>query len=84
MIFKLNILVNNSGQIPAGAMISTIVKILINLTAIVCHLGGPAFSVVFPKTKTINYCHMTHFISFYWSYNIKVVEIGYVANCCTD
>ena len=29
MTFKLNILVNNSGQIPAGAMISTIVKILI-------------------------------------------------------
>ena len=74
---KLNILVRHSGQIPAGA-ISTIVKIL-NLTAIVCHLGGP-FSVVFPKNKTINYCHVTHFIRFYWSYNIKFVEIGYLAN----
>ena len=70
---KLNILVTHSGQFLAGA-VSTIVKIL-NLTAIVCHLGGP-FSIVFPKNKTINYSHVTQFIRFYWSYNIKVVEIG--------
>ena len=38
----------------------------------------PIFSV-FRKNKTINYCHVTHFIRFYWSYNIKVVEIGYPA-----
>ena len=69
---KLNSLVSHSGQILAGA-ISTIGKIL-NMTAIVCHLGDP-FSVVFPKHKTINYSHVTHFIRFYWSYNIKVVEI---------
>ena len=37
---------------------------------IVCHLGGP-FSVVFPKNKTINYSHVTHFIRFYWSYYIN-------------
>ena len=47
---KLSILVAHSGQIPAEA-ISTIV-IILNLTAIVCHLGGP-FSVVFPNNKTI-------------------------------
>ena len=58
MTSKLNILVGHSGQIPAGA-ISAIVKIL-NLTVIVCHLGGP-FSVVFPKIKTINYSHVTKF-----------------------
>ena len=75
--FKLNILVSHSGQIPAEA-INAIVKTL-NLTAIACHLGGP-FTVVFPKNKTINYCHVTHLIRFYWSYNIKVVEIGYAAN----
>ena len=74
---KLNILVSHSGQIPAGA-ISTIVKIL-NTTAIACHLGSP-FSVSFPKHKTINYRHMTHFVRCYWSYNIKVVEIGCAAN----
>ena len=75
--FKLNILVSHSGQIPAGA-ISTIVKIL-NSTAIACHLGGP-FSIVFPKNKTINYRHVTHFVRCYWSNNIKVVEIGCAAN----
>ena len=64
---KLNKLNIYSGQIPAGD-IRTIVKIQ-NLTVIVCHLGGP-FSVVFPKNKTINYSHVTHFIRFYWSYNI--------------
>lgn len=31
---------------------------------IVYHLGGP-FPVVFPKNKTINYCHVTHFIRLY-------------------
>ena len=31
-------------------------------------------------TKIINYCHVTNFIRFYWSYNIKVVENGYAAN----
>ena len=46
----MDILVSHSGQIPVGA-ISTTVKIL-NLTAIVRHLGGP-FSVVFPKNKAI-------------------------------
>ena len=59
---KLNILVTHSGEIPAGA-ISTIVKIP-NLSAIVCHLGGP-FSVIFPRNKTINYSHVTHFIRLY-------------------
>ena len=71
MTSKLNILVSHSGQIFAGA-ISTVVKIL-NLTAIVFHLGGPFLVVFFQK---INYGHVTHFIRFYWSYNIKVVEIG--------
>ena len=52
---------------------------ILNLTAIVCHLGG-LFSVVFPKNKTINYSHVTNFIGFYWFYNIKVVEIGYAVN----
>ena len=74
---KLNILVGHLGQIPAGA-IRTIVKIE-NLTLIVCHLGGP-FSAVFPKNKTINYSHVTYFIRFYWSYNIKVVEISLAAS----
>ena len=46
---------------------------------IACHLGGPS-SVVFPKRKTINYCHVTYFIRFYWSYSIKVIGIGYAAN----
>ena len=73
MTTKLNISVSHSGQILAGA-ISTIVTIL-NLTGIVCHLGG-LFSVVFPKNKTVKYSHVTHFIRFYWSYNAKVVEIG--------
>ena len=45
------------------------------MKVIVCHLGGP-FSVVFPERKTINYSHVTYLIRFYWSYNIKVVEIG--------
>ena len=58
--------------------ISTIVKML-NLTVIACHLGGP-FSVAFPKRKTINLSHVTHFIRFYWSYKIKVVEIGQAAS----
>ena len=35
---------------------------------------------VFPKKKTINYSHVTHFIRFYWCYYIKVVEIGYAAS----
>ena len=70
---KLNILAGHLEQILAGA-ISTVVKIL-NLTVIVCHLGG-LFSVVFPKNKTVKYSHVTHFIRFYWSYNAKVVEIG--------
>ena len=48
MTFKLDILVGHSGHISAGA-ISTTVKIL-NLTVIVCHLGGP-FLAVFPKKK---------------------------------
>ena len=62
---KLDILVTHSGQIHVVA-ISTIAKIL-NLTVIVCHLGGP-FSVVFPKNKTaICYSHVTYFITFYWS-----------------
>ena len=60
----MDILVTHSGQIHAVA-ISTIAKIL-NLTVIVCHLGSP-FSVVFPKNKTINYNHVTYFITFYWS-----------------
>ena len=38
---------------------------MLNLTAIVCHLGGP-FSVVFPKNKTIKYSHVTQFIRVYW------------------
>ena len=46
---------------------------------IVCHLGDP-FSVVFPKKKTINYGHVTYFIKCYWSYNIKVVEVGQAAS----
>ena len=41
----------------------------LNLIAIVCDLSGP-FTVVFPKNKTINSSHVTHFIRFYWSYNI--------------
>ena len=61
---KLDILVTHSGQIHAVA-ISTIAKIL-NLTVILCRLAGP-FSVVFPKNKTINYSHVTYFITFYWS-----------------
>ena len=64
-------------DIPVEA-VSTIVKIL-NLTAIVYLLGGP-FSVVFPKSKTIYYCHVTYFIRFYCSYTINVVGIGYAAN----
>ena len=64
-------------DIPVEA-VSTIVKIL-NLTAIVYLLGGP-FSVVFPKSKTIYYCHVTYFIRFYCSYSIKVMGIGYTAN----
>ena len=75
---KLNILVSHSGQMPAGA-ISTIVKIL-NLTPIVCHLSGSFSVFFFSKNKAINYCHVTHFIRFHWSYNIKVVKIGYPAN----
>ena len=74
---ELNSLVSHSGQIPAG-VISTIVKI-INLTAIVCHLGSP-FSVFFQKIKTINYSHMTHFIRFYWSYNTEVVRFDEAAS----
>ena len=73
---KLDILVGHSGQIFAGA-ISTIINIL-NLTVIECHLGGP-FSVVFSK-KENNYSHVTHFITCYWSYNIKVIKIGQAAN----
>ena len=65
--------------IPEGAknMPQTKFSILkiVNLTVIVCHLGGP-FSVVFPKIKTINYSHVTHLIRFYWCYNMTVVEIG--------
>lgn len=45
---KLDILVGHSRQVLAGAM-DKIVKLL-NLTVIVCHLGGP-FSVVFPKKE---------------------------------
>ena len=37
------------------------------------------FSVVFPKNKIIGYSHVTHFIRFYWSYNIKVAEISQAA-----
>ena len=61
---NLEILVTHSGQILA-AVINTIAKIL-NLTVIVCHLDGP-FLLVFPKNKTINYSHVTYFITFYWS-----------------
>ena len=68
-----SILVGHSRQILSEAISTTV--IILTLTAIVCHLGGP-FSVVFPKIKTINYSHVTHFIRFYWSYNIKVVEIS--------
>ena len=64
MTSKLNILVGHSGQIPAGAV--RIIAKIQNLTVFVCHLGGP-FSVVFPKNKTINYSHVTHFIRFNWS-----------------
>ena len=67
---KLKILDGHSGRIPVRAS-STIVKIL-NLTVIVCHLGGP-FSVVFPKKKTINCSLVTYFIRFYC---IKFVKIG--------
>ena len=70
---QLNILVGLSGQIPVGA-IRTIVKILA-LRVIVCHLGG-LFSVVFPKKHTSKYSDVTHFVVFYLSYEIKVVETG--------
>ena len=72
---KFTILFGHSGQIPAGA-ISAIVKILL-LTVFECHFGGP-FSIVFQIRD--NYSHVTHFIIFYWSYNIKVVEIGKAAS----
>ena len=79
---KLNILVSHSGQILVGA-ISTIIKIL-NMTATACHLRGP-FSVVFPKSEQLIIVTWPGAItwpilSFYWSYNIKVVEIGQAAS----
>ena len=66
--------------IPEGAknMPQTKFSILkiVNLTVIVCHLGGP-FSVVFPRKKTVNYNHVIYNITFFIGLTIRRDWSGY-------